>query len=92
MSIVQLAKPLPAGLDLTEQDLKRSFSRHALDAGRDYLARGRVRGVAVTPDGSRIEAEVQGTAPTPYQQSILLRQLPDGSVAVHGRCTCPQRE
>jgi superfamily II DNA or RNA helicase len=92
MSIVQLAKPLPAGLDLTEQDLKRSFSRHALDAGRDYLARGRVRGVAVTPDGSRIEAEVQGTAPTPYQQSILLRQLPDGSVAVHGRCTCPLRE
>lgn len=92
MSIVQLAKSLPAGLDLTEQDLRRSLSRHALDAGRDYLARGRVRGMAVAPDGSRIEAEVQGTAPSPYQQSILLRRLPDGSLAVQGRCTCPLRQ
>ncbi|MDB5371740.1 MAG: Non-specific serine/threonine protein kinase, partial [Belnapia sp.] len=68
----------------------------ALAAGRAYARQGRVRHLALSADGGRIEAEVRGTAPKPYRQTISLHRAasaasPPGpdTATFHGSCTCP---
>ncbi|WP_165982632.1 DEAD/DEAH box helicase [Dankookia rubra] len=67
----------------------RTLSRPAVEAGRAYAARGAVRRLTASADGSVIEAAVKGTATRPYVLRITLRPRRDGGADFDGICSCP---
>ncbi len=88
MFIVQIA-PTRTELALTDSAIRQMFSSSALEAGRIYELRGRVRALTVSPDGSRIKAETLGSAPDPYTQTITVQQSRNRGLLIGGTCTCP---
>ena len=67
----------------------RALSYPAVQAGRDYAARGAVHRLVASADGRVIKAAVQGTAAWPYVLRITLQQRRDGSAGFEGLCSCP---
>ncbi len=76
-------------LTASDSDLVRVLGRTSFERGRAYAAQGRVRQIALAPDGSNIAAQVQGSSRTPYRQRIALHRDARGAVSVHGMCSCP---
>jgi hypothetical protein len=74
---------------ITDQDIRQVVTRNAFDAGLDYHLDGRVQKIAVTPDGSLIEARVKGSGRSPYRQTIRILGTPGGMRTIAGDCTCP---
>ena len=77
------------GWVITDDDIRRAVPPNAYQAGLQYHMDRRVRGFRVTADGAAINAEVLGTARSPYQQSVQLIRAPNGTLAAAGSCTCP---
>ncbi len=81
------------GYGLTEADLARALGGHAFGNGRQMRARGLVRSVEASGDGSSIAASVSsaqsdGRRRQPYSQTISLSWRGE-RLAVKGYCTCP---
>ena len=74
---------------ITDDDIRRAVPPNAYQAGLQYHMDRRVRGFRVTADGAAINAEVLGSARSPYQQSVQLIRAPNGKLAAAGSCTCP---
>ncbi|MBV9249323.1 MAG: SWIM zinc finger family protein, partial [Acetobacteraceae bacterium] len=74
---------------LREVDLGRAISPATIAAGRSYARNHAVSNVVIDGDGTRIEAQTQGSARRPYHQNIRLQHLPDGHVMIRGMCSCP---
>ena len=74
---------------VSEDDIRRAVSHHALQAGRDYVAGGRVRSLSVSGDGRTVQASVNGSAESPYLLSIRLDPGRDGRSRIIGACSCP---
>ena len=86
MSSLLSSSALPDLAHFGDEVILNEVSAKALAAARVYLAEGRVRSVTVSPDGRRIKAEVQGSAPAPYRQSIQIFR--EGRPGFQGTCTC----
>jgi superfamily II DNA or RNA helicase len=91
MHVVPIAPDIDPKLLLTDGAIRAAFNAAALEAGRIYELRGRVRNLRISRGGALIEAETQGTAPNPYEQRILVNPARAGGVAIAGYCTCPVR-
>ena len=74
---------------ITDDDIRRAVPPNAYQAGLQYHMDRRVGGFRVTPDGAAINAEVLGTARSPYRQSVQLIRAPNGKLLASGSCTCP---
>ena len=74
---------------ITDDDIRRTVSSNAFDAGLDYQRNGLVKEVRVAPDRAVIEAWVRGSVRAPYQQTIRITQQRDSRPYISGACTCP---
>ena len=74
---------------ITDDDIRRAVPPNAYQAGLKYHMDHRVQGFRVTADGAAINAEVLGTARSPYRQAVQLIRAPNGKLAAAGSCTCP---
>ena len=77
------------GWVITDDDIRRAVPPNAYQAGLQYHMDRRVRSFRITADGAAINAEVLGTARSPYQQCVQLIRAPNGKLAAAGSCTCP---
>jgi superfamily II DNA or RNA helicase len=89
MHVVPIAPDIDPKLLLTDGAIRAAFNAAALEAGRIYELRGRVRNLRISRSGAVIEAETQGTAADPYEQRILVSPARAGGVTIAGYCTCP---
>ncbi|UGY13854.1 DEAD/DEAH box helicase [Bradyrhizobium septentrionale] len=74
---------------LRQKDLLGFFSRSAVDKAVVYRAQGRVSGVEISEDLTRVQAQVRGTERKPYRVDIVLEFDGDRLVDVDGDCSCP---
>ncbi|MEH3145407.1 MAG: DEAD/DEAH box helicase [Methylobacterium frigidaeris] len=77
-------------MSFTEDDILRACGPRALAAGRQYNDRNRVRLVDEYDDDETVEiinTRVRGSAPRPYDQSIMIG--PGSPAIIEGECTCP---
>ncbi|MGY4418280.1 superfamily II DNA or RNA helicase [Bradyrhizobium sp. JR6.1] len=74
---------------LKQKDILGFFSRSAVDKAFAYRAQGRVSALVVSPDLTRVQAQVSGTERKPYQVDIELEFDGNRLVDVDGDCTCP---
>ncbi|HEY3848422.1 MAG TPA: hypothetical protein VGL95_15045, partial [Acetobacteraceae bacterium] len=72
----------------SDAELARFIPGNAIAAGRAYAQAGRVLRMTVSEDGTRIEAETQGSRRTPYAETIVLRRDPQGHLRIVGLCSC----
>jgi superfamily II DNA or RNA helicase len=72
----------------SDADLARFIPANAIAAGRAYAQAGRVLRLTVSDDGTRIEADTQGSRRKPYSETIALRRDAQGQLRVIGLCTC----
>ena len=72
----------------SDADLARFIPANAIAAGRAYAQAGRVLRLTVADDGTRIEADTQGSRRKPYSETIALRRDAQGQLRVIGLCTC----
>lgn len=76
---------------LSEQLLAEHFDAQTLARGREYAAAGAVGPTRVTRTSQiavQVGAQVQGTAPVPYEVSLYLEAEPD-TAWLFSSCTCP---
>jgi len=74
---------------ITIDDIRQIVTPAAFTAGLKYRRDGRVEGIRAMPDGSSIMARVQGSARSPYRQTIRVIGQPGGRRFISGACTCP---
>ena len=74
---------------ITDDDIRRTVSQGAFDAGLECQLEGRVLDIRPSSVGSTFEAEVMGGGRSRYRQSIRLSRAPNGKLLVSGSCTCP---
>lgn len=74
---------------LKRKDIYSYFSRSAFEKGYVYQAQGRVTGLEITEDLTRIRAKVRGSAPKPYRVDIHLDFSGDRLTDLDGECSCP---
>jgi uncharacterized Zn finger protein len=76
--------------DLVKQkDIYSFFSRSAFDKGQRYQVQGRVTGLEISDDLTRLRAKVRGEPSTPYRVEIEL-EFSHGRLAdIDGTCSCP---
>ncbi len=81
----------PAGFLSTLDDttLLRVVSRTSLEAGRLYLAQGRVTDLRVLEGGAAVEARTRGSAAKPYRQRIAFLPGQGGRPFIVSDCSCP---
>ena len=72
----------------SDADLARFIPANAIAAGRAYAQAGRVLRLTVSEDGTRIEADTQGSRRKPYAETIALRRDAQGQLRIVGLCTC----
>jgi len=72
----------------SDADLARFIPANAIAAGRAYAHAGRVLRLTVSEDGTRIEADTQGSRRKPYSETIALRRDAQGQLRIVGLCTC----
>ncbi|MGF6308938.1 superfamily II DNA or RNA helicase [Bradyrhizobium sp. i1.8.4] len=74
---------------LKQKDILGFFSRSAVDKAFAYRAQGRVSGLKISEDLTRMQARVSGTERTPYRVNIELEFDGDRLVDIDGDCSCP---
>lgn len=74
---------------LKRKDIYSFFSRSAFDKGYSYQVQGRVTGLEISDDLTRIRAKVLGGAPKPYRVDIRLDFNRDRLADIDGECSCP---
>ena len=74
---------------MTNDDIRQVVSYRAYEAGLDYQLRGRVHDLRTAPDGTTIQARVQGSRRAMYGQTILLVSGPKRRLLPSGSCSCP---
>ena len=72
----------------SDAEVARFIPGNAIAAGRAYAQAGRVLRLDVSEDGTRIEAETQGSRRTPYAETIVLRRDAQGQLRIIGLCSC----
>ncbi|WP_246756265.1 SWIM zinc finger domain-containing protein [Bradyrhizobium neotropicale] len=71
------------------KDIYSFFSRSAFEKGYAYRAQGRVTGLEISDDLTRIRSKVRGGEPSPYRVDIEL-EFDDGRlIDLDGTCSCP---
>jgi superfamily II DNA or RNA helicase len=74
---------------LKRKDIYSFFSRSAFEKGYAYQAQGRVTGLEISDDLTRIRARVEGDASKPYRVDIRLDFSRDRLSDLDGECSCP---
>lgn len=74
---------------LKRKDIYSFFSRSAFEKGYVYQVQGRVTGLEISDDLTRIRAKVKGDAPKPYRVDIRLDFNQDRLADLDGECSCP---
>ena len=72
----------------SDAEVARFIPGNAIAAGRAYAQAGRVLRLDVSEDGTRIEAETQGSRRTPYAETIVMRRDAQGQLRIIGLCSC----
>ncbi|MGY4478697.1 DEAD/DEAH box helicase [Bradyrhizobium sp. USDA 3364] len=72
-----------------QKDVLGFFSRSAVDKALVYRAQGRVSGLEISEDLTRVQARVSGTERKSYRVDIELEFDGDRLVDLDGDCTCP---
>lgn len=74
---------------LKRKDIYTYFSRSAMEKAVGYQAQGRVSGVEVCDDLTRIRSQVRGSEGKKYRVDIQLKFERDALTNLRGDCSCP---
>ena len=74
---------------LKRKDIYTFFSRSAFEKGYVYQAQGRVTGLEVSDDLTRIRAKVRGSSSKDYRVKVKLVFDGDRLADLDGECGCP---
>ena len=74
---------------VTNDDIRRTVSRNAFDAGARSELEGRVQDLRIGPDGFTISASVRGGTRLPYRLGLRLVPGRTGRLTIMGTCSCP---
>lgn len=74
---------------LKRKEIYSYFSRAAMEKAHAYQAQGRVSGVEVSDDLSRVSSQVRGSESKKYRVDIQLEFGDDGLTDLDGDCSCP---
>lgn len=74
---------------LKRKEIYSYFSRAAMEKAHAYQAQGRVSGVKVSDDLSRVSSQVRGSESKNYRVDIQLEFDGDRLTDVDGDCSCP---
>jgi superfamily II DNA or RNA helicase len=79
----------PLFASLSFEDIEDAVPSSAFRKGSRYQRQGRVVALSVAEGGKRIAGRVIGSEPTPYSQTIHIREAHNGAISIAGECSCP---